>query len=574
MRAPVPDTSPGGGPGAAGTAGSVPGVGAVPPQLAAILVPLTGSSRTRSGEGAPAAARDAAPVADMTWPPLESDIDAVEVIDLDAARHEAPPAVRPPSGRPAGVAAFSRPAPTPVSSETGQPVPAGATDTGGALAWPPPAEDIDAIAMIDLEAPAATHGAVALAPFELPAPAPVTVPGVSAPPATSRAVPAPRAWGRTAAGAVLVAVVAAGVGYVVTQRGTSGPVSQPATLDGAAAAAPRPVEPRAEAPAALPSTPVDAPGDTAAEPAAPAPASLAPSSSTAATLAESRRLLARGDRAGALRLAMSAGNDPDASRLVASVLRGAASAAEGARGATLSRVANGDTLESFRLARTQETSAVALWRQGQFDRALEQFALATRGYTAVEAPPTARPVVPAGTSGRAAEASASGGARDPVSAAEAVVPVAAPSTVVDAGGPATAREARPTPTLAPPSAPEPRPAAVVRNDDAGVRRTIEAYRSAFDRLDAAAASAVVPSLDAKALARAFNGLASQRLDFERCDVAVDASASTARATCVGRAASVPKVGSSKPRVDPRRWSFALERRGDQWQITNAQVAQR
>lgn len=572
MRALPPDASPGGGAAAGDTAGSVLGVGAVPPQLAAILVPLTGSSRVRSGEGAPPGAPDAAPVVDMTWPPLESDIDAVEVIDLDAARHEAPPTVRPPSGRPAGVAAFQRPVPTQVPPEAGQPVPTGATGMGGALAWPPSAEDIDAIAMIDLEAPAATHGAVALAPFELPAPAPVTAPGVSVPPATSRAVPAPPAWGRRAAGVVLVAAVAAGVGYVVTQR-TPGPASQPAAMDGAAPAAPLPVEPRAEAPAALPSTPADAPGDAASESAALAPASLAPSASAAATLAESRRLLARGDRASALRLAMSAGSDPEASRLVASVLRGAASASEGARAATLSRVANGDTLESFRLARAQETSAVALWRQGQFDRALEQFALATRGYTAVEAPPTARAAVPAGTTARAAEASAPGaGARETATAVEAVVPATAPSTVVDASGPASPREVRPTPTVAPPTAPEARPAAVVRNDEAGVRRTIEAYRSAFDRLDAAAASAVVPSLDAKALARAFNGLASQRLDFERCDVAVDAS--TARATCVGRAASVPKVGSSKPRVDPRRWSFALERRGDQWHITNAQVAQR
>jgi hypothetical protein len=37
---------------------------------------------------------------------------------------------------------------------------------------------------------------------------------------------------------------------------------------------------------------------------------------------------------------------------------------------------------------------------------------------------------------------------------------------------------------------------------------------------------------------------------------------------------VPKVGSNKPRVDPRRWSFVLERRGEGWRITSAQVTQR
>ena len=146
-----------------------------------------------------------------------------------------------------------------------------------------------------------------------------------------------------------------------------------------------------------------------------------------------------------------------------------------------------------------------------------------------------------------------------------------PTVPATTSGVPVARETRTMPNLAPPVA-DARPVTVPRPDEAGVRRTLEAYRSAFDRLDADAATAVVPSIDGKALARAFAGLTSQRLEFERCDV--DVTDATARATCVGRAASVPKVGSNKPRVDPRRWSFVLAREGDGWQITSAQVAQR
>jgi hypothetical protein len=109
--------------------------------------------------------------------------------------------------------------------------------------------------------------------------------------------------------------------------------------------------------------------------------------------------------------------------------------------------------------------------------------------------------------------------------------------------------------------------------DAAVRRALQAYRSAYETLDADAAAAVYPSVDARALERAFGGLRSQTLDFDRCDITAIAG-DRAQATCVGRLAFVPRVGSQAPRVEARRWTFALQREGDAWRIQRAQVGAR
>jgi len=56
------------------------------------------------------------------------------------------------------------------------------------------------------------------------------------------------------------------------------------------------------------------------------------------------------------------------------------------------------------------------------------------------------------------------------------------------------------------------------NVEQDVRKVIERYRDAYERLDAAAARAVWPGVDEAALTRAFDGLTSQRIEFERCDI--------------------------------------------------------
>jgi hypothetical protein len=102
-----------------------------------------------------------------------------------------------------------------------------------------------------------------------------------------------------------------------------------------------------------------------------------------------------------------------------------------------------------------------------------------------------------------------------------------------------------------------------------VEQTLQRYRLAYEDLDAASASAVWPAVDEAALARAFDGLVSQALTFENCDVRVDGNAATA--ACSGTARYIPKVGSRQPRVEPRRWNFSLRKRGSDWQIENARA---
>jgi hypothetical protein len=104
-----------------------------------------------------------------------------------------------------------------------------------------------------------------------------------------------------------------------------------------------------------------------------------------------------------------------------------------------------------------------------------------------------------------------------------------------------------------------------------VTAALNQYVRAYSRLDAGAARAVWPSVDERALSNAFAGLASQALDFDDC--AIDVRGSAAQAVCHGTASYVPKVGSDRPRTEPRTWRFELRRDGDGWLIADA-VAQR
>jgi hypothetical protein len=115
------------------------------------------------------------------------------------------------------------------------------------------------------------------------------------------------------------------------------------------------------------------------------------------------------------------------------------------------------------------------------------------------------------------------------------------------------------------------PAAVVRpaNDDQLVRQALQRYRTAYEGLDAPSARAVYPAVNEAALARAFDGLESQTLTFDACDVQMRGDAATA--TCRGSARYVPKVGSREPRTEPRTWTFALRRAGADWTIESARA---
>jgi hypothetical protein len=107
---------------------------------------------------------------------------------------------------------------------------------------------------------------------------------------------------------------------------------------------------------------------------------------------------------------------------------------------------------------------------------------------------------------------------------------------------------------------------VVAADQAAIEATLRRYEQAYERLDARAASAVWPKVDRRALSRAFAGLASQALDMRGCEVTVRAGARTATASCHGSAEYVRKVGDTRVHVEPRQWTFTLNKSEGEWKI--------
>jgi hypothetical protein len=106
-------------------------------------------------------------------------------------------------------------------------------------------------------------------------------------------------------------------------------------------------------------------------------------------------------------------------------------------------------------------------------------------------------------------------------------------------------------------------------DRRDVTATLNAYAHAFAQLDARAARAVWPSVDERALARAFAGLTSQDIAFDDC--AINVHGARADAACRGTASYVAKIGKDERRVEPRTWQFQLERAGDAWKIATAEA---
>lgn len=129
----------------------------------------------------------------------------------------------------------------------------------------------------------------------------------------------------------------------------------------------------------------------------------------------------------------------------------------------------------------------------------------------------------------------------------------------------TSSTAVPSPAAAAPAV----VATVSRADETRVAQVLNQYARAYGQLDASAARAVWPSVDERALARAFSGLASQDVSFDSCDI--DVRGATANASCRGRARYVGKIGSREERNEPRQWRFELRRDGDAWKIETAEA---
>ena len=155
----------------------------------------------------------------------------------------------------------------------------------------------------------------------------------------------------------------------------------------------------------------------------------------------------------------------------------------------------------------------------------------------------------------------------PAAATPAVTsPIVAPSAV--------------TPSAVVPAAAAPRPADIARaeaaTEDAAALADVESdaadeidgvltqYRGAFNTLDSAAARGVWPTVDERALDRAFARLQQQEVAFDRCDI--DVAGVRAAARCTGSARFVPKVGSRTAQTSSREWRFNLQKVDDRWVI--------
>jgi hypothetical protein len=104
-----------------------------------------------------------------------------------------------------------------------------------------------------------------------------------------------------------------------------------------------------------------------------------------------------------------------------------------------------------------------------------------------------------------------------------------------------------------------------------VRNVLGRYASAYSALDVDAATRVWPGVNRGALARAFDGLASQQVSLGDCRI--DVTGAKAQARCAGRATWTPKIGSGT-RTESRNWTFELARAGNDWQIVSARVQNR
>ncbi|MGH8639138.1 MAG: hypothetical protein ACREUZ_18540, partial [Burkholderiales bacterium] len=111
------------------------------------------------------------------------------------------------------------------------------------------------------------------------------------------------------------------------------------------------------------------------------------------------------------------------------------------------------------------------------------------------------------------------------------------------------------------------PTADLQQQEQVIHQTLREYARAFERMDVQAAKALRPSLDARALQRAFEQLDAQQLRLGPCGVSIKGR--DANAHCTGAATYHPKVGSRVMHVAKQEWTFNLSRHDGGWQIVDA-----
>lgn len=139
----------------------------------------------------------------------------------------------------------------------------------------------------------------------------------------------------------------------------------------------------------------------------------------------------------------------------------------------------------------------------------------------------------------------------------------------DASAPPVITAAAPSPGAAP-AAPAAPPTAAAASAGAvataDIRAVLMRYASAFSALDSNAVQSVWPTVDARALSRAFRGLEQQAIAFDGCTITP--AAASAEASCAGTLRYVARIGSKSPRTEQRRWTFSMRKAGEHWVIEN------
>ena len=158
------------------------------------------------------------------------------------------------------------------------------------------------------------------------------------------------------------------------------------------------------------------------------------------------------------------------------------------------------------------------------------------------------------------------------------LPSLPPETVTPTPAPENPQPRHPDPADTSPNAPvaSPPPAptapAVARGtgamDESQVRAALRRYEVAYSTLNVGSVQAVWPGVDARSLARAFDGLQSQRISLGQCAISMDGA--TARAECGGSATWTPRIGSGT-RTANRAWTFELRNVGGSWEIVRVRV---
>jgi hypothetical protein len=174
-------------------------------------------------------------------------------------------------------------------------------------------------------------------------------------------------------------------------------------------------------------------------------------------------------------------------------------------------------------------------------------------------PPAVAQSAPVRESASAVAGLSPGNAAPPVAVSPArsnVPPAAAPPPAA-----ATADSSAALPASAPAVS---APAAAPTSDTAAIESLLARYRAAFSAFDVYAVESFWPTVNAKALGNAFNQLEEQQFDFDECRI--DVKGPQANAVCAGTARFVPTIGSRKPRVESRRWTFHLVRVGGGWRM--------